>query len=187
VALALVFALPAGESAIFLGFVFPGETAAVLAGVLAYEGRVNLVAAGAAVVAGAIVGDTIGYAVGKRWGTRLLEGPAARFIKPRHVDRARAAVIRHGGKTVFLGRFTAALRVLVPGTAGMAGVPYRRFLLFNAAGGVVWGVSFVIVGYLAGAGWRHAASLAGTAGLVALVVVALAVAAVVVVRRRAGP
>jgi membrane-associated protein len=182
-ALALVFALPAGESAIFLGFIFPGETAAVLAGVLAYDRRINLPEAFIAVILGAIVGDSIGYFVGSRWGMKLLEGPLSRFIKPAHIQKSRAAMRRRGGVTVVVGRFTAALRVLVPGLAGIAGLPYRRFLLFNVIGGVLWGVTFVLLGYLAGASWRSAAHTAGTAGLIGLAVVVVAVAVVVLVRR----
>jgi membrane protein DedA with SNARE-associated domain len=186
-ALALVFALPAGESAVFLGFIFPGETAAVLAGVLAYEHRIALVAAMVAVVLGAIVGDSIGYAVGRRWGNALLDGPMSRFVKPVHVERGRAALRRRGGSAVLIGRFTAALRVLVPGLAGMAGVRYRRFVVFNVIGGVVWGVAFVLLGYLAGASWRSVAHTAGTVGLAAAAVVVVAVVAAVAVRRHRRP
>jgi membrane-associated protein len=180
----LVFALPAGESAIFLGFIFPGETAAVLAGVLAYYGRLNLAVAFIAVVAGAVIGDSIGYAVGRRWGLRLLEGPLSRFIKPHHVQRTQAILHRRGGWAVFAGRFTAALRVLVPGFAGMAKIPYRRFFLFNLAGGVIWGVGFVLLGYLAGASWRSAAHTAGTVGLIVVAALVVVVVVVVLVRRR---
>jgi membrane-associated protein len=188
VAAALVFALPCAESAIFIGFIFPGETAAVLAGVLAYYGRLNLVVAIVAVVAGAVIGDSIGYAVGRRWGLRLLEGPLSRFIKPHHVRRTQVVLQRRGGWAVFAGRFTAALRVLVPGFAGMAKIPYRRFFVFNLAGGAIWGAGYVLLGYFAGASWRTAAHTAGTAGLI--VVSALVVVVVVVIlvrRRRSGP
>ena len=181
-ALALVFLLPLGESAIFLGFIFPGETAAILAGVLAYQG-IHLAEAFAAVVLGAVIGDTIGYAIGFRWGTKLLQGPLSRFITPAQVERSRALIRRRGGWAVVLGRFTAALRVLVPGLAGTAEMPYRRFLAFNATGGLLWGVTYVLVGYLAGASWRTAAHTAGTAGLAALVAAVIVIAVIVLVRR----
>ncbi len=182
-AVALVFALPAGESAIFIGFILPGETAAVLAGVLAYYGRINLVVAFVAVIAGAIIGDSIGYAVGRRWGLRLLEGPLSRFIKPQHVARGQAAVRRRGGWAVLVGRFAAALRALIPGFAGMAKLPYRQFLLFNAIGGMLWGAAYVLLGYVAGASWRTAAHTVGTAGLIAVGVLVVAIVVVVLVRR----
>lgn len=187
VALLLVFAFPCAESAIFVGFIFPGETAAVLGGVLAYEHRVNLAAAICVVIAGAFIGDTIGYAVGQRWGTRLLRGPLARWIKPTHVARAEELLRRRGGWAVLIGRFTAALRVLMPGIAGTGRMPYRRFAAFNASGAVVWGTAYVLLGFLAGASWRHVADVASTAGLIAVVVIAaLVLVAIVVIRRRRG-
>ncbi|MEA2521683.1 MAG: hypothetical protein QOI81_1329, partial [Actinomycetota bacterium] len=83
----------------------------------------------------------------------------------------RAYVRRRGGAAVFFGRFTAALRVMVPGLAGMAEVPYGQFALFNAAGGLLWGMGFVLLGYLAGAAWQRVAADASKVGLVLLVLV----------------
>lgn len=183
-ALAIVFLLPFGESAIFLGFVFPGETAAILAGVLAYEHRIPLALALLAVGLGAILGDSVGYFVGEHWGVRLLEGPLARWVKPEHVTRTRDAVSRLGGLAVFVGRWTTALRVLVPGLAGVAGIRYRTFLLWNVIGGVCWAVTFVMLGYGAGASWHQVAGTAGRAGLIVLVVAIAVVVAAVIVRRR---
>src|SRR5438093_5284083 len=127
----LVFALPALEASVFLGFVFPGEIAVLLGGVLAFQGRISLAGAIAAAVAGAIIGDSVGYEVGRHFGPRLLDGPLHSFVKQEHRERATAFLHRHRGKAVFFGRFTAALRVLVPGFAGMAAIPYSTFLLYN--------------------------------------------------------
>ncbi len=185
VALAIVFALPFAESAIFVGFVFPGETAAILAGVLAYEHRIPLALAITVVALGAILGDSVGYFVGQRWGVRLLEGPLSRWIKADHVERTRNAVSRLGGLAVFVGRWTTALRVLVPGLAGVARIPYHTFLLWNVVGGVCWAVTFVLLGYGAGASWHQVAGTAGRVGLIVFgAAVVLAVVAFVVVRRR---
>lgn len=183
-ALAIVFGLPLLESSMFVGFVFPGETAAILAGVLVYEHRLNMTSAMVAVVLGAIIGDSIGYEVGRRWGTRLLRGPLSRWVKAEQVERGEGILRRYGGWAVFLGRFTAALRVLIPGIAGTGRMPYRRFLLFNVSGGALWGIGFVLIGYAAGASWHTVAHTAGTAGLIAAAVVAAAIATLVVVRRR---
>lgn len=125
VALVIVFVVPALEASAFLGFVFPGEIAALLGGVLAYQGRISLPAAIAAAVLGAIIGDSIGYLIGRRWGRRMLRGTIGRvpIIKrhlERHLDAAQAYVKRRRRIAVFFGRFTAALRVL-PGLAA-----YRR-------------------------------------------------------------
>ncbi|HZU74123.1 MAG TPA: DedA family protein [Acidimicrobiales bacterium] len=183
-ALALVFGLPMLEASAFVGFVFPGETAVVLGGVLASQHRVSLWQVLVAAVAGAIIGDSVGYAVGHRWGEAILRRTAGRLVKQDHIDRARGYVARRGGWAVFLGRFATVLRVLVPGTAGMAGMHYPRFLVFNAAGGTVWAVSFVVAGYLAGASWRVVVHDAGTAGAVVVGVVVVAGLTVMLARRR---
>jgi len=171
-ALAVVFALPALESSAFLGFVFPGEVAVVLGGVLAFQHRVALAAVFGAAIAGAIVGDTIGYAVGRRWGDRLLASTLGRFVKDHHVAKAKGYLAAKGGKAVFFGRFTAALRVLVPGMAGMSGLSYRRFAVANVIGGTLWAVMFVLLGYGAGESWQKAEAAARRAGLILLALIA---------------
>ena len=128
-ALVAVFALPALESSAFVGFIFPGEIALILGGVLAQQGRVALVAVLAAGFVGAVIGDSVGYLVGRRYGRRLLDGTLGRFVKGDHVDRAERYLAERGGRAVFLGRFTAALRVMVPGAAGMARMRYRTFVV----------------------------------------------------------
>ncbi len=118
--LALVFAFPALEASAFVGFVFPGEIAVILGESRLRVERSPLWAVIAAAVAGAIIGDSIGYLVGRRWGTHLLHGTLGRLPVisthlDKHVDSARAYVRRRKGSAVFFGRFTAVLRVLVPG------------------------------------------------------------------------
>jgi len=175
---ALVFA----EAAIFLGFVFPGETAVVLGGVIASRGNVQLEVLMAVVVVAAIVGDTVGYTVGRTLGPRLLEAKLLRKRR-RSLDRAVEYVRRRGAFAVFFGRFTAFLRAVVPGLAGASGMHYPTFLAANAAGGLIWGTLFCLLGYLAGNAYKtveHYASWASYA-LLALVVVGYAV---VLVRSR---
>ena len=180
-ALSLVFLFPALEASAFVGFVFPGEIAVILGGVVASRGTVPLWAVIVAAVSGAVIGDSVGYLIGRRWGEGLLTGtigriPLIRRYLDKHLDTARAYVRRRGGSAVFFGRFTAALRVLVPGLAGISGVHYPRFLRYNVAGGAIWGTGFAVLGYLAGAGYKHLEKYAGWAGLglLALIVVGLA-------------
>ena len=182
VALLAVFALPALESSVFVGFVFPGEIAVILGGVLAGQGRVSLAVVLTAAIAGAILGDSVGYAVGARYGRWLLDGTVGRFVHGRHLDRAERYLAERGGKAVLLGRFTASLRVLVPGLAGMSRLPYRTFLACNVAGAVGWASLSVLLGYLGGRSWRHAEHLASRVSLVALVVIVLAFVAGPVLR-----
>ncbi|GIF72796.1 DedA family protein [Asanoa siamensis] len=137
------------EDALFFGFILPGETAAILGGVAASLGHVSVVWMSVIVVAAAIIGDTVGYEIGSRWGHRLL---GVRILRKREkqVEAARSFLARRGGPAVFLGRFIAFLRAFVPFGAGVAHMHYRRFLAWNAIGGVVWGVGSVLLGFLAG-------------------------------------
>ncbi len=172
-ALAIVFALPALEASAFVGFVFPGEIAVLLGGVLAFEHRISLPAAIIAAVAGAITGDAVGYFIGRLWGRRLLRGTVGKLPVIRHhleesLDKAQAYVQRRRGSAVFFGRFTTALRVLVPGLAGMSKIHFPTFLAFNAAGGILWGTGFVLLGYAAGASYHSVERIAGKIGLVLL-------------------
>jgi undecaprenyl-diphosphatase len=181
-AVAVVFALPALESSAFVGFVFPGEIAVLLGGVLAFEGRVSLPLVLAAAILGAIVGDTIGYAVGRAWGDRILKGTLGRFVKDQHLERAKSYLAGKGGKAVLVGRFTAALRVMIPGLAGMSGVPYRTFAIANVIGGTIWATTFVLLGYAAGESWRKVEQTAKQAGLVIVLAVVVAAAAYLTAR-----
>lgn len=173
-AYAIVGFLAFAEAAIFVGFVLPGETAVILGGVLAYRHSASLTVMILVVVAAAIIGDTVGYEVGKRYGKRILQLP----IFAKHEDALEAGRTRlreRGGKAVFLARFTAFLRAVMPGLAGTSGMPYRTFLTWNAAGGIVWGAGFTLLGYAAGASYTRLETYAGRAGQVVLVVVLLLV------------
>jgi membrane protein DedA with SNARE-associated domain len=130
----------------------------------------------AAAVAGAIIGDSVGYLIGRRWGTHLLHGtlgrlPVIRTHLDKNLDSARAYVQRRRGSAVFFGRFTAALRVLVPGLAGISEVHYPTFLAYNVAGGTLWGAGFAVLGYVAGASYHRVEKVAGQAGLILLGVI----------------
>jgi membrane-associated protein len=163
----LVFA----EDAVFIGFLVPGETAAVLAGVGAGLGHVALSLSIVVVVAAAIVGDSVGYEIGRRFfgprvlTSRLLAGHVHR------IARAQSFLQRRGGIAVFLGRFTAFFRAMMPALAGAAEMPYRRFLAWNALGGVVWGTGFVLLGFLAGASYHQVEKQVGRGLAIGLAVV----------------
>ncbi len=170
-ALLLVFALPALEASAFVGFIIPGEIGVILGGVLANQHKLPLWAVLVAAIAGAVIGDSVGYEVGKRYGERILTKIPNRFLKQEHLDRAKESVRRNGGKAVFIGRFTAALRVLVPGFSGMSRIPYAKFLAWNAAGGVMWATAFVLLGYAAGSQYQRVAHNATLFGVGLLVVI----------------
>jgi membrane-associated protein len=175
----LVFA----EDALFVGFVLPGETAAVLGGVAASRGHASLPVMLAVVVSAAILGDTVGYEVGRHLGPRILRTRVLTKHNDR-IDAAREQLARRGGAAVFLGRFVAFLRATMPALAGTAGMRYPKFLAYNAAGGVIWGTAAVLLGYLAGNSYATIEKTFGRA--TALIVLAAVVAAVVIwrIRRR---
>ena len=145
-----VFLLPFLEASVFLGFVFPGETALVFGGVLASQGRVSLTTVLLLAIAGAITGDAIGYAVGRRYGAGLQASRLGQRIGDDRWDVTERFLHRRGGTAVFFGRWTALLRAMVPGAAGMAQLPYRTFALYNVLGGTLWAVACVLGGYLVG-------------------------------------
>lgn len=141
----------------------------------------------AAGITGAIAGDAVGYLVGRRWGRRVLDSTLGRFVKAKHLDRAERALALRGSWAVFAGRFTVALRVMIPGLAGMAKVPYLRFALANVSGGFLWAGAMVIAGYLAGRSWRTVEHYISALGIGAtIVVIGLLLVGRVVRRRRTG-
>jgi membrane-associated protein len=183
-AYALVGGLVFGEAALFVGFVLPGETAVILGGVLAYRHSVSLPLMAVVVVLAAIIGDSVGYEVGRLYGSKLL-GLSVFARHQRALEAGRDSLHRNAGRAVFLSRFTAFLRAVMPGLAGTFGVRYRKFLTFNAAGGLVWGLGFTLLGYLAGASYKRLESYAGRASEIILGVVVLAIVVLVIRHRRA--
>jgi membrane protein DedA with SNARE-associated domain len=169
------------EDALFVGFVLPGETVALLAGAAAKLGHVSLVGVLVVVVVAAIVGDTVGYEVGRLVGPRVLN---LRILAKRRerLDDARTFLARRGGTAVFLGRWVAFFRAVMPALAGTSRMRYPKFLAFNAAGGIAWGATVVLLGYAAGASYRQVEKSLGPAA--ALVVLGVVIVAVVVWRVR---
>ncbi len=179
----LVGLLVFGEAAVFAGFVLPGETAVVLGGVLAARHEISLGWLVGLVIVAAIVGDTVGYEVGRHFGDRVLTWRPLVKHEDR-LDGARAYLQRRGGPAVFLGRWTAFLRAVMPGLAGVSRMPYRRFILWNALGGIAWGTTFALVGYLAGNSYEIVAQRIGVGGAVATVAVVVVALVVWHLRRR---
>ena len=179
----VVFLLVFGEAALFIGFVLPAEAAVLVGGAIASQGHVSIKWLCIGVVISAILGDSVGYFIGERWGHHLLKLP---IVRNRHVTISRAleGLKRRGPIYVFAGRFTAFLRAVMPGLAGMSKMHYPKFLMANAAGGLVWGLGFTLLGYFAGTTLKKVEKYASWGGIGLLIVVIGIVATVHIVKKR---
>jgi membrane protein DedA with SNARE-associated domain len=171
------------------GIPFPGETMLVTAAVYAGTGHLSILWVIVAGAAGAIVGDNLGFTVGRKGGRPLVlrYGGYVR-VKPEHLDRAERFFEKHGDKTVFLGRFVAVLRAWAALLAGINRMPWSKFLVYNAAGGIVWATIYGLLGYSLGHNLPlldNVLRILGTAGVVGAVLVA-AIAYIVWKRRTAA-
>jgi membrane protein DedA with SNARE-associated domain len=176
--LVILFVLIAMESA---GVPLPGETALIAAGVLAARGDMDIVEVVVVAAAAAIIGDNVGYWVGRLGGRRLLERwePLERHAS-RVLPWSERFFKRHGAKTIFFGRFFAVLRVTAAWLAGISRMHWWRFFLWNAAGGICWAVLVGLVSYYLG---RAAAEAINRYGLIAgVAIVALLVLGALVFR-----
>lgn len=181
---AALFALVAGESA---GLPLPGETSLLAAGALAaHRGNVSIVAVIAVAACAAIVGDNVGFALGRRGGRWLLtrKGRWSR-ARARYLERGEAFFERHGTKAVFLARWLPGLRVVGAWLAGAHKMPWRSFLVWNALGGIAWATSVGLAAYLLGQAAGGVFRTFGLAGVGLVLLVALALAVRHVLRRRA--
>ncbi|MFJ5230633.1 DedA family protein [Kitasatospora sp. NPDC088391] len=146
--LAIVFA----ESGLLIGFFLPGDSLLFTTGLLVAGGTLPqpLWVVCPLVVLAAIAGDQVGYLFGKRVGPGLFNRPESRLFKRENAERAAAFFDRHGPKAIVLARFVPVVRTFTPIVAGVAGMGYRTFVLFNVVGGVLWGAGITVLGYFLG-------------------------------------
>jgi membrane-associated protein len=174
-ALLIIAALVFGEAALFFGFVLPGETAALYGGVLAAAGKVSIVLVLVVVILSAIIGDSVGFEVGRKLGPRIVRAPVLRS-HPDRVAAAQAYLRRRGGRAVVAGRWTAFLRAVMPALAGASRMEYPRFLVFNALGGVLWGTACVLLGFFAAHSLSRVTHYLGVTSGVIIVLILLGLA-----------
>jgi membrane protein DedA with SNARE-associated domain len=172
-AYAAIAALVFAEAALFVGFVIPGESAVLLGGALAATGHLSLALLLVLVVVAGVVGDSVGFEVGRKMGPRLLEVRPLRRHKAR-LESARGYLRRRGGRAVVLGRWTAFLRAVMPAMAGASSMSYRRFVVFNALGGLLWRTGVTLAGFFAGQSFQLVQHALGGVGAVLLAGVAVA-------------
>jgi membrane protein DedA with SNARE-associated domain len=165
------------------GIPLPGETALFAGSLLAHSGRLEIGTVIAVAAAAAIIGDNGGYLLGRKLGRRFLERPG-RLERHRRtaLERGERFFDAHGAKAVFLGRWVTGLRVWASWLAGMTHLPWKKFLLWNALGGIAWAITIGLAGYFAGHAAEELVKEVGVAA--AAVVIVLGVAAYVVLRVR---
>jgi membrane-associated protein len=148
---ALVCAIIFVETGLFVGFFLPGDSLLVTAGVFAAAGYIDLWTLLLLGSLCAIVGDQVGYAIGRQAGQKLYSRPDSRFFKRQHLERTHDFYERHGAKTIVLARFVPIVRTFAPAVAGAAQMHYRRFVSYNIVGGILWVFSTTLLGYFLGA------------------------------------
>src|SRR3990170_7878625 len=138
------------ESGLFFGFFFPGDSVLFTAGFLASQGFLNIWVLVPLMMTAAVLGDSVGYFTGSKLGRWLMTRRDSFFFKKEYIHKAQAFYDKHGGKTLILARFIPAVRTFVPIVAGMAEMPYRKFISFNIFGGILWGAGLTLAGYYLG-------------------------------------
>ncbi|MEK7594476.1 MAG: VTT domain-containing protein [Patescibacteria group bacterium] len=145
--LVLIAAIIFAESGMFVGFFFPGDTLLLTAGVFAAQDKLPLLTTIIVISVAAIVGDNLGYHIGKRWGRGLFSKPDGIVFRQEYVGRAESFYERFGSKTMLLAHFVPVVRTFAPAVAGVAKMNYKQFFVYDAIGDIAWAVSITMVGY----------------------------------------
>lgn len=178
----IVFALIAIET---MGIPVPGETALVTAGIVASRGRLEIEVVIALAAAAAILGDNVGFAIGRKLGRKLLTAPGPLLHHRRRVIAIGEPFFdRHGPKAVFLGRWVSGLRITAAWMAGVTKMPWPTFLFWNALGGIAWAISIGLLAYFVGHSAETIIHVAGLGGAAAVVLAGIVVWLVLWIRRR---
>ncbi len=147
---ALLVAIVFAETGLLIGCFLPGDSLLITAGLLAAAGHLNIWWLNGLLIAAAIVGDSVGYAIGVRLGPRIFTRQKSLLFNPKHVERTHRFYEKYGPKTIVIARFVPIVRTFAPVLAGVGTMQYRRFLFYNVAGGIGWVVSMSGAGFLLG-------------------------------------
>jgi membrane-associated protein len=153
-----LFIIIFAETGLLVGFFLPGDSLLVTAGLLAatavsgaaQETYLNIYYLNALLIPAAIIGDAVGYYIGLKLGPKLYSRESSRFFKKEHLLKTKAFYDKHGGKTIIIARFMPIIRTFAPTVAGVAQMPYRKFLQYNVFGGIFWVMSMTLLGYFLG-------------------------------------
>ncbi|HMB35022.1 MAG TPA: VTT domain-containing protein [Methylomirabilota bacterium] len=146
----LLVAIVFAETGLLIGCFLPGDSLLITAGLLAAAGHLNIWWINALLVAAAIIGDSVGYAIGARLGPHIFTREKSLLFNPQHVVRTRRFYEKYGPKTIVIARFVPIIRTFAPVLAGVGVMEYRRFLTYNVVGGIGWVASMSWAGYLLG-------------------------------------
>lgn len=146
----LLFGIVFSETGLLVGFFLPGDSLLFTVGVVAGAGKLNIVLINIVLMVAAVVGDAVGYYLGRKAGKAAFSRPDSRFFKREHLLRTQAFYEKHGGKTIIYARFIPIIRTFAPFVAGVAGMSYPRFLSFNVFGGIGWVLVMTLLGYQLG-------------------------------------
>ncbi len=147
---ALLAGIVFAETGLLMGFFLPGDSLLFTVGVVAGAGYLDIVAINVLLMASAIIGDGVGYALGRRTGAAIFSRPDSRFFKQAYLRKTQEFYDRHGGKTIIIARFVPIVRTFAPFIAGVARMGYPRFLAFNVFGGIGWVFGLTMLGYTLG-------------------------------------
>lgn len=138
------------ETGLLVGFLLPGDSLLFIVGVVAGAGHLDIVLINVILIAAAIIGDGVGYSLGRRAGPAIFNRPNSRWFKQEHLRRTHEFYEKYGGKTIVYARFIPIIRTFAPFIAGVANMSYKRFLTFNIFGGIGWVFLLTMLGYLLG-------------------------------------
>jgi membrane-associated protein len=150
VGLLIIGGIVFAESGLLIGFFLPGDTLLFTAGFFAAQGQLPLVAVLLVIFACAVIGDNVGYSIGRRMGPRIFKKKDGILFRQEYVARAETFYEKHGGKTIILARFVPIVRTFAPLVAGVGKMPHRRFAFFNIIGAAIWTGLVVMLGYWLG-------------------------------------
>ena len=167
------------ETGLLIGFFLPGDSLLVSAGLLGSQGLIDVWLLGVILSVAAVVGDTVGYGIGKASGPRLFTRENSLLFNRKHLMRAHEFYARHGGKTIIIARFMPIIRTFAPVVAGMGDMQYSRFIAYNLVGGVAWVWSMLLIGLFLG---RTFPGVASHIELIIIVIVFLSILPALVAR-----
>ena len=151
-----LFIIVFAETGLLIGFFLPGDTLLITTGLLCERGKLQIADQNGlwfvipVLIVAAVLGDFVGYQIGRKAGPRLYAREGSRWFKKDHLERAKAFYDKRGGITIIVARFLAFIRTFAPTVAGAAGMPYAKFAMYNITGGVLWVLTMTLLGYFVG-------------------------------------